>query len=232
MTSPENTQHPTPAQRPIGYWLRVVDRKLDDAMLELFADEGITRRDWRRLNVIAGTVDDARLRDKIAAHPDRLAPLVERGWVTDEPDAPRLTEEGEASYAALLERVTALRSRVAGSVTPEDFQTTLDSLEAIARELGWSEGERMPRHHRRGEKHRGRGHEHGHGHGHHEHGHEHGHHGHGHRGHGHRDFNGHPHEHHQHPRHEHHHRPARGDLGHGAPCAHPQRFADHQGPCR
>ena len=115
MTTPENLQNPAPARRPIGYWLRVVDRKLDDTMLELFADEGITRRDWRRLNVIAGTVDDARLRDKIAAHPERLTPLVERGWVTDEPGAPRLTEEGEASYAALLERVTALRSRVAGA---------------------------------------------------------------------------------------------------------------------
>ncbi|WP_022889006.1 hypothetical protein [Agromyces italicus] len=185
MTSLEDTQHPTPAQRPIGYWLRVVDRKLDDAMLELFTDEGITRRDWRRLNVIAGTVDDARLRNKIAAHRDRIAPLVERGWVTDEPGAPRLTEEGEASYAALLERVTALRARVAGAVSPEDFQTTLSTLEAVALELGWSEGERMPRRHRRGEERRGRGH--------------------GHRGHGHHAH----HEHGHHEHHEHHRRPCR-----------------------
>lgn len=204
MTSPENMQHPAPAPRPIGYWLRVVDRELDDAMLELFADEGITRRDWRRLNVIAGTVDDARLRGKIAAHPERLAPLVERGWVTDEPGAPRLTEEGEASYAALLERVTALRSRVAGAVTPEDFQTTLASLEAIARELGWSEGERMPRRGRRGEGSRGRGY-----------GHRHGEHG---RGHEHR-------EHHEHRR------PARGEVGHGSHGVHPGRSAGHGHPC-
>ncbi|MFF2276964.1 hypothetical protein [Agromyces sp. NPDC058126] len=221
MNSPETTQNHTPAQRPIGYWLRVVDRKLDDAMLELFADEGITRRDWRRLNVIAGTVDDTRLRSKLAAHPERLAPLVERGWVTDEPGAPRLTEEGESSYSALLERVTALRSRVAGAVTPEAFRTTLDSLEAIARELGWSEGERMPRRHRRVEGRHG-------GHGHREH------HEHGHRGYGRREFHGHPHEHHErneHPRHEHH-RPARGDFGHGTPGAHPERVADHGLPCR
>lgn len=187
------------ATRPIGYWLRVVDRRLDDAMRELFADEGITRRDWRRLNVIAGTVDDERLRAKLEAHPERLAPLVDRGWVTDEP-APRLTEEGEASYAALRERVAGLRARVAGAVAPADFQTTLDTLEAVARELGWHEGEGMPR--RRPESRQGRraakgGH--GHGHGGCEHGHDdhrgrhdhrchhghHGHHGHGHHRHGH-----------------------------------------------
>lgn len=231
MNSPENLQHPAPAERPIGYWLRVVDRKLDDAMLELFADEGITRRDWRRLNVIAGTVDDARLRRKIAAHPERLAPLVQRGWITDEPGAPRLTEEGEASYAALLERVTALRSRVAGAVSPDDFQTTLATLESVARELGWHEGERMPRR-RRGDDHRGHGHRphgrghhgtsrherrHGHGHddscGGHEHRrHEHGrdhhghdrrHHGHDPHGHQHHEFHGHPRERHEHPRHDH-----------------------------
>ncbi|MFF2388480.1 hypothetical protein [Agromyces sp. NPDC058104] len=196
MNSPENLQHPAPAQRPIGYWLRVVDRKLDDAMLELFADEGITRRDWRRLNVIAGTVDDERLRRKITSRPERLAPLVQRGWVTDEPGAPRLTEEGEASYAALLERVTALRSRVAGAVSPDDFQTTLATLESVARELGWHEGERMPR--RRPER---RGH---HGATRHD----------GRRGHGH----GHADERHEHRRHEHH-RPGHGDgAGQGRPC--------------
>ncbi|MFF2272750.1 MarR family winged helix-turn-helix transcriptional regulator [Agromyces sp. NPDC058136] len=180
-----NTTTNSPDHRPIGYWLRVVDRKLDDAMRELFAEEGITRRDWRRLNVIAGKVDDPRLRAKLAAHPERLAPLVERGWVTDEP-APRLTEEGESSYAALLERVTALRARVAGSVTPDDFQTTLATLEAIARELGWHDGERMPRPHRESRPGRRHGCEHGHReHGHGEHGHGHREHGHGHREHGH-----------------------------------------------
>lgn len=208
---PENTETPIPAERPIGYWLRVVDRKLDDAMRDLFADEGITRRDWRRLNLIAGTVDDARLRRKITAHPERLAPLVARGWVTDEPGAPRLTEEGEVSYAALRERVAELRSRVAGAVAPDDYRTTLATLEAVARELGWQEGERMPRRRHHGDARRG--HSHGraahddrdrrhHGHAHHGHGHEghaHGHEGRAHHGHEH----GHHHAHHGNEHHGH-----------------------------
>ncbi|UOQ91328.1 hypothetical protein MUN74_09690 [Agromyces endophyticus] len=241
MTTPENPQTTSPAQRPIGYWLRVVDRKLDDAMLELFAAEGITRRDWRRLNVIAGTVDDERMRAKLAARPERLAPLVDRGWVTDEPGAPRLTEEGEASYAALLERVTTLRNRVAGAVSPGDFETTLATLEAVARELGWHEGERMPR--RRPESPRGRrtgrGHHHGHA--------PHDHHDHDRRRHGERDHagehghdpheHGHdPHEHghdpheHRHDRHEHgHHGHRRGHHGRDAQQVHVHVHLDGHG---
>jgi hypothetical protein len=153
-----NTSIPT-SPRPLGFWLRVIDRRLDDAMRELFAADGLTRRDWRRLNLVAGTVSDPRLSAKLAARPERVQPLVERGWVDGEPGAWRLTEAGEAARASLHERVSSLRAKVAGAVSPEDFATTLASLEAIARELGWSEDERMPRGRRRGFA-RGFGHRH------------------------------------------------------------------------
>ncbi|MGW9631789.1 hypothetical protein ACWGST_13890 [Agromyces sp. NPDC055520] len=145
------TDSTTPAApRPFGFWLKVIDRRLDEAMGELFAEEGISRRDWRRLNLIAGTVADPRMSERLAARPERVAPLIERGWVEGEPGAWRLTEAGEAAHASLHERVTTLRATVAGAVSPEDFATTLAALEAIARELGWVEGERMPRRRHRG----------------------------------------------------------------------------------
>ncbi|SIO00520.1 MarR family winged helix-turn-helix transcriptional regulator [Agromyces cerinus] len=153
MTTPDNTQytdHDSASPRPFGFWLRVIDRRLDEAMRDLFAEEGITRRDWRRLNLIAGTVADPRMSEKLAARPERIEPLVERGWVEGEPGAWRLTEAGEAARASLHERVATLRAKVAGAVSPEDFATTMASLEAIAGELGWVEGERMPRRHHRG----------------------------------------------------------------------------------
>ncbi len=148
-TNDTNPTIPT-SPRPFGFWLRLIDRRIDDAMRELFAAEGITRRDWRRLNLIAGTVTDPRMTERLASRPERVAPLVERGWVAGEPGAWRLTESGDAARAALHERVSSLRTKVAGAVSPEDFATTLASLEAIARELGWSEDERMPRRHGRG----------------------------------------------------------------------------------
>jgi hypothetical protein len=143
MTTDTNTIPTSP--HPIGYWLRVIDRSLDDRMRELFAAEGITRGDWRRLNLIGGAVVDPRLSERLAARPEKVAPLVARGWVAGELDALTLTEAGEAARASLLERVSALRSVVAGAVSPDDFATTLASLEAIARTLGWIEDERMSR---------------------------------------------------------------------------------------
>lgn len=150
MTTENEHRHIPTSPRPLGYWLRVIDRRLDDRMRELFAAEGLTRRDWRRLNLIGGTVVDASMTERLAARPERVAPLVERGWVAGEPDAWTLTEAGRAARESLLERVSTLRSTVAGAVRPEDFATTVASLEAIARELGWSEDERMPRTHDRG----------------------------------------------------------------------------------
>jgi hypothetical protein len=144
-----DTPIPT-SPRPLGYWLRVIDRRLDDAMRELFAADDLTLRGWRLLNLVAGTVSDPRLNEKLAARPERVRPLVDRGWIDGEPGAWRLTEAGEAARASLHERVSSLRARVAGAVGPEDFATTLASLEAIARELGWTEGERMPRRQGRG----------------------------------------------------------------------------------
>lgn len=177
---------------PLGFWLRVIDRRLDDEMRELFEAEGLTRRDWRRLNLIGGAVADERMTERLAAHPEKVAPLVERGWVEGEPGAWRLTEAGVAARDGLQQRVSSLRARVADSVSPEDFATTVASLEAIARTLGWSEGERMPRGRRRGIR-RDHG-DHPRHHGHHSpHG-EHGHHGpHGERNHGHHPCGGHRH---------------------------------------
>ena len=188
MTTPDETQNtnsPSASPRPFGFWLKVIDRRLDEAMRELFAEEGITRRDWRRLNLVAGTVTDPRMSEKLVARPERVEPLVERGWIEGEPGAWRLTEAGEAARASLHERVATLRAKVAGAVSPEDFATTMASLEAIAGELGWVEGERMPRRHGRGfgrrhgregfgrhhdgegfgRRHDGEGHRHGEGHG-------------------------------------------------------------------
>jgi hypothetical protein len=172
MTTEDKNRNIPASPRPIGYWLRVIDRRLDERMRELFAAEGLTRRDWRRLNLIGGSVADPRMSERLASRPERVAPLIERGWVAGEPDAWTLTKAGETARATLLERVSALRVEVAGAVSPEDFATTLASLEAIARTLGWSEDERMPRRHGRGFRHHPRGERR-----------EHAHHGHGHRGH-------------------------------------------------
>ncbi|WP_395245064.1 MarR family winged helix-turn-helix transcriptional regulator [Agromyces sp. MMS24-K17] len=181
-------------RRPLGFWLKLVDRRISDEMATLFEAEGLTRRDWRALNLLGGDAVDEHLAHRLRHRPDLLDRLVERGWVaTDEADVPTLTDAGREARDRLLADVTGLRTRVAGAVSPEDFATTLATLESIARELGWDESQPMPRGRRGGRGHRfgrfghphrghdGHGHGHGrdeHGHGRDEHGHEHGHEGH------------------------------------------------------
>lgn len=133
-----------PRRKPIGFWLRTVDRLIAAEFAELFAAEGLTRGDWRRLNLIAGTFDDPRMAERLASRPEKLDRLIERGWVAGDAGSLQLTDAGREAYESLLERVNALRARVAGAVDPEAFATTMASLEAIAREFGYAEDRRTP----------------------------------------------------------------------------------------
>ena len=137
--------------RPFGFWLKLVDRRLSDEMQTLFDADGITRRDWRMLNLLAGEARDERLAERLRSKPHALHHLAERGWIAGAP--PVLTEAGREARDRLEVQVRALRERVAGAVSAEDFATTLSSLEAIARELGWDESDPMPRGHRGGRRH-------------------------------------------------------------------------------
>ncbi|MGW4929268.1 MarR family winged helix-turn-helix transcriptional regulator [Agromyces sp. NPDC004153] len=146
------------SDRPFGFWLKLVDRRLAEEMETLFAADGITRRDWRLLNLLAGTATDERLAERLRAKPHALHHLAERGWVEGAP--PLLTDAGREALARLEEQVRTLRERIAGAVPAEDFATTLRTLEAVARELGWDESQPMPRGARGGRRH-GWGHRHG-----------------------------------------------------------------------
>jgi hypothetical protein len=139
----DGTEEPSESAgpRPLGYWLKAVDRLIDREFETAFADLDATRRDWRLLNLIGGEVSDERLRAKLDARPHRLLPLLERRWVAGEPGAWTLTDAGRDALATLGERVTAIRARIGGAVSSDDYATTLTSLEAIARELGWSEAD-------------------------------------------------------------------------------------------
>ncbi|GAA3921505.1 MarR family winged helix-turn-helix transcriptional regulator [Microbacterium invictum] len=138
-TEYENTENTTPTSRPLGYWLRIVDRLIAREFETAFADEDITRRDWRILNVLDGDVDAPELIEHLERRGKKLRRLVDRGWVTETEGSWTLTDEGRAAKERLSAAVTGIRTKVAGSVPDEDFATAVRTLEAIARELGWDE---------------------------------------------------------------------------------------------
>lgn len=143
MTTEDNTHAenpPTSDPKPLGFWLRTVDALLSQEFATAFDGTGTSRRDWMILNILSGDVDAAGFAERLARKGKRLGGLAERGWVEQQGDGTwTITEEGRAAQARLGELVEGIRSRVAGAVSPEDFATTLASLEAIARELGWDE---------------------------------------------------------------------------------------------
>ena len=169
--------------QPFGFWITAVDRLMKDEFATVFADEGISRRDWRMLNVIDGTVPGRKGRPERAdfrpLHGRKLHRLIELGWIERTDDGWSLTEAGRLAKTRLSAAVDELRDRVAGVVSHDEYAAMTASLEKIAREFGWEEGKPLPR--RRG---RGHGHGRGHGRGFDESGHRGGHrHGHGFRGH-------------------------------------------------
>ena len=136
----------SPADRPLGFWLRTVDALIAREFDHVFADEGLTRRDWMLLSALSGTAPvPPAVSEKIARGGKRMRVLAERGWAIESDGEWTLTDDGREAAARLGERVAEIRSRTAGAVTPEEYATTVASLEAIAREYGWTEDMRMPR---------------------------------------------------------------------------------------
>jgi len=136
-----NTTHDNNSEsRPLGFWLKATDRLMAVDLERAFTDEGATRRDWRMLNVIDGSVQGDR-----PLHPRKIRGLVERGWVTRTDDGWTLTDEGTAAKERLGAIVAGVRERIAAVVSPEDYATTVATLEQIARTFGWEEGTPLPR---------------------------------------------------------------------------------------
>lgn len=134
-----------PERKPIGYWLKELDRRIEETLDRTLAGEAVTRRDWQALNALG---PEPLAREAVvetlrpfwgtgAIEPDHvLDGLVTRGWALRDADSRyRLSPEGEAARAGLLERVKELRMAIADGVTPEDYQTTIDTLERMAANL-------------------------------------------------------------------------------------------------
>lgn len=159
-TTDTNNNNENNDTRPFGYWITAVDRLIRAEFATVFEDEGITRRDWRMLNRIDGTYAAPAASDR-PLHPRKLRNLLELGWVERTKEGWTLTEPGARAKQRLGAAVDEIRARVAGAVSPEEYATMTASLEKIAREFGWAEGRRLPRHEGRfGRRHAGghRGH--------------------------------------------------------------------------
>lgn len=140
-----NTITPDETSRPFGFWLKAVDRLMAIEFAAAFESEGITRREWRLLNIIDGTVPGAPRKYDRPVPEHKLGRLIDLGWVTDAEGSWTLTDEGRAAKERLGGIVDGIRAMVTDAVPADDLATTMATLEQLARAFGWDEETPLPR---------------------------------------------------------------------------------------
>jgi len=129
--------------QPIGYWLKRVDRLIDDSLERALAQHGLQRRHWQTLQLLSDqprsvealsealrpfwTVDSIGLKQV-------LADLIGRGWITSEA-AHALTASGIAANAQLADLVGEVRRTSVDGISAQEYQATLAVLARMAANL-------------------------------------------------------------------------------------------------
>ena len=136
-------------QRPIGYWLKLVDGLIEEQFARTLEEHGVTRRQWQLLNVLArgeSTVEqlDAAVAPFLVGAEDgsaldHLSELIDSAWVDATPSGYELTERGRAALGRLTSVVSEQRTLMTAELTEADYTTTVTTLERMARNLGWSD---------------------------------------------------------------------------------------------
>jgi hypothetical protein len=137
-------------QRPIGFWLKLVDNLIDEQFAKTLDEHGVTRMQWQLLNVLARGAASVEMLDAAVApflvadgattSLDHLTELIESAWVDATPTGYELTERGQGALDRLTAVVATQRTELSAGLTEADYLTTVSTLEHIAANLGWSEG--------------------------------------------------------------------------------------------
>ncbi len=131
-----NDMHMSDDIKPIGWWLKEVDRLLEVSFEQVLAADGVNRRQWQVLNAARGEEPIAvALAPFLAGDPAGLAaytePLVARGWL----DGEELTPAGRVALAALAEKVQVQRRRLTNGIVDTEYLQTVDVLRRMAANL-------------------------------------------------------------------------------------------------
>jgi DNA-binding MarR family transcriptional regulator len=134
--------------RPIGFWLKLVDRMIDEQFASTLEEHGVTRRQWQLLSELSrgpASVEqlDAAVAPFLSADDhessvEHLTELIDSGWVDATEVGYEITDRGHIAAERLAAVVDAQRALATEGVTPEQYEATIEVLERVARNLGWS----------------------------------------------------------------------------------------------
>ena len=140
------------AQRPLGYWLKLVDSLIDEQFAATLEEHGVTRRQWQVLNLLehrpateaelsAGLLPFFASPDEPQSITEHLAELVESGWIVLADGTYSITARGHISLLKLSDLVERIRTQSGQDLDGSEYDAVVASLEKIARNLGWNPAE-------------------------------------------------------------------------------------------
>ncbi|CEA09763.1 hypothetical protein BN1051_03136 [Arthrobacter saudimassiliensis] len=141
-------------ERPIGYWLKLVDQLVDDQFGASFEEHGVTRRQWQMMNMLErGPATEKQLVDglrpffpaaEVGTSVELIDELRESGWLERSEERYVLTGLGRRALENLREAVERIRSGLAVGISDDEYRTLIDLLQRMARNLGWTDTDEAP----------------------------------------------------------------------------------------
>lgn len=115
-------------KRPVRWWLKEADARLDAAFDTFLSTRGADRRSWQVLATLARSpaprtdvIASLTSFDEPAVIEDVVDKLERRGWVDISDGTLRLTQAGAAEQAALAPLVERVRHQVATALPKDDY---------------------------------------------------------------------------------------------------------------
>ncbi len=126
--------------RPIGYWLKRLDRAIEECFERDLRELGMGRRQWQVLNALREDVRTEGEVERMLApfwtedsirFQDLLADLVARDLVQVQEGIVELKPAGVVLHQSLSSRVAATRQRLTAGISSEDYATAVRVLERM-----------------------------------------------------------------------------------------------------
>src|SRR5262245_51018485 len=131
-------------RQPIGYWLKRLDRLIDEAFERTLGADGLTRRHWQVLNtLVGGAASGASLAAALqpfienGANVEQVVDdLLQRNWARRLPDGTiSVSDQGRAAHAALVGRVAETRQRLRRGITDDEYLQVVRVLQRMSANL-------------------------------------------------------------------------------------------------
>ena len=128
-----NVSQQSAERRPIGWWLKTADDRIEQAFEDAFESQSITRREWQVLESVArAPVLESELLKTLGAFAgaqDAVDDLRHRGLLADGADGVlTLTDAGQGAHGRATAGVATVRSAVTAALPAENYATLIQLL--------------------------------------------------------------------------------------------------------